>query len=53
MVLGQPVVWLEANISQIDAFLIRCPALWVWVTFFKQPDALPGRAPLKKNTTFD
>jgi hypothetical protein len=24
-----------------------CPALEVWVAFFKQPDALPGRAPQK------
>jgi hypothetical protein len=25
-----------------------CPALGIWVAVFKQPDALPGRAP-KKN----
>jgi hypothetical protein len=24
-----------------------CPALGIWVVFFKQPDALPGRATQK------
>jgi hypothetical protein len=27
---------------------MRGPALGVWVSFFKQPDALPGRAPPPK-----
>jgi hypothetical protein len=28
-----------------------CSAMGVWVAFFKQPDALPGRAPKKATKT--
>jgi hypothetical protein len=40
-------------LSETHSFEMGCPALGIWVAFFKQPDALPGRAPQKnKNKIF-
>jgi hypothetical protein len=33
-------------------YKMGCPAFGIWVAFFKQPDALPGRAPQKNKKLY-